>query len=306
MKNEINIAIIGFGEVGTIVASSINTKYNNINFNIIDTDENISGRILDFSHACACKNNEVFINDFEDLQVADFVIYAAGHCNSPGESRNSVAKENKNLVESIFLNLKLKLTAVILVVTNPVELVSRWIYESLGKSNLVLGTGTSLDTFRLNYIISQEENCLLNEVNSLVVGEHGQHMLPLFSKSYLGKQKLSSIYSEKKQFELLDKLKMSATEIRKTEKATKYGVAECVLLIISSLISDKKVSLPLSVLVSENQKKQFGLEESIFMSLPCTIENDEVKVNELENLSEFEFQAIKTVARHLEKLYFSV
>jgi malate/lactate dehydrogenase len=303
MNTKFIFTIIGFGEVGSTVASLINTRYESVFFNILDPSDEISGRILDFSNACAVKRNEVFVNDEKMTDLSDFVIYCAGFCNEVGVSRNQVAHKNYMLVNEIFENVNLKANACVIVVTNPVELVSRWVYEALNKSNLVLGTGTSLDSYRMNDFIAENDDISLLEINSILLGEHGEYLVPIYSISSI-KDKLGfKEFSDEKKHHFLQEVKQTANQIRKTEKATKYGVSECVIAILRGFINKEDIQISLSVLINEYYKNLFQLEDNIFISLPCSFSNKDVKIINLEKLKNEEIEALKQAANHLSKAY---
>ena len=296
-----HISIIGFGEVGSTVASVLNARLRGVFFNIIDPSEHISGRILDFSHACSVRNNEISINDQELLSQADFVIYAAGSCNPKGTSRYTVAQENKNLVCELFNSLVLKPNCLIVAITNPVDLVSRWIFECLNRSNLVIGTGTSLETYRLNYLVSQFENCSVSDVNTMVLGEHGAMMVPVESHSYVSGKPIHQLYHQKELSGFYQEVIHAADQIRETEKASKFGVASCVEKIILSFVGEQEHIFPVSVLINSYYKKLTGCEDDIFISLPCVFKNNEIEVLPLDDLTEQEIASLQETAKHLSK-----
>jgi malate/lactate dehydrogenase len=303
MNTNLIITIIGFGEVGSTVASLINTHYEGLFFNVVDPSDEIAGRILDFSNVCAVKKNEAFINDDEMTNRSDFVIYCAGFCNEIGVSRNQVAHKNYLLVNDLFSKITLKPTASVLVVTNPVELVSRWIYEALNKSNLVLGTGTSLDSYRMNDYIADSEDLSLLEINALLLGEHGEFLVPIYSSSYIKEINGFQEFSEDQKHHFLEEVKQTANQIRKTEKATKFGVSECVISILRAFIENKKLNIPLSVLINKHYKNLLGVEDDIFISLPCEFSSGKVCINNLKNLTELEIEALSQAAKHLALIY---
>jgi malate/lactate dehydrogenase len=229
-----NFTIIGFGEVGSLVGALINGRFNNSTLNIFDFPEEISGRILDFKHACACNNNTVLVNDKNSSRSADVVLYAAGYCNALGESRYTVAQKNKELIEQIFGDVQFKEDTLVIVVTNPVELASLWVHEALNGKHLVIGTGTSLDMFRLQFILSNFFQCPLDQIETLVLGEHGEKMVPIYSATTVNGKALTEIVSDEMLKQFTIELVNSASMIRKTESATKFGIAEtCLKLILA-------------------------------------------------------------------------
>ncbi len=273
-----NFTIIGFGEVGSLVGALINGRFNNSTINIFDFPEEINGRILDFQHACICHNNIVYLNDKQKLFEADFLIYTAGYCNQVGESRYSVAQGNKELVKKIFSSQEINAKTKIIVVTNPVEPVSLWIHNILNETNLVIGTGTSLDKARLVSLIAAHFKCQISDISTLVVGEHGDWMIPLFSQTTIKGKPIELLASEKELQHLKHELKNAARYIRKTEKATKYGVAEICLQLIMKLIGQDVQNDCVSYLLPEKLKLEFGINKDLFVSCPVAISSKGVAV----------------------------
>ena len=275
-SNTMNFSIIGFGEVGSLVAALINGRFNNSTINILDFPEEISGRILDFQHACACNNNNVIVNDKNQLISTDVVIYSAGFCNAPGESRYSVAQNNKALIEEIFKDLHFNRNTLVIAVTNPVEPVSMWINEALNRQCSVIGTGTSLDTFRLQFILSTYFKCSMDRIETLVIGEHGEKMIPVYSSTRINGQEITELVSREVLDQFTNELVHSAKMIRKTEKATKYGIAEtCLKLILSYFGFENSLRTAVSMPI---EKEPF---KGIFVSQPVEIGFKNIKVVDL-------------------------
>ena len=152
-----------------------------------------------------------------------------------------------------------------------------------------MGTGTSLDTFRLQNIISKHLKKSIHTINTIVIGEHGSNMTPVWSQTTISGDSILDKVSDEKLDDFTNELKNSATEIRKTEVATKFGVAQCALTILSSFISPNKTKLVVSFPSKEiNQVAS----NDIFISWPCMIGNSSVSVVENVNLTESEMKNI--------------
>lgn len=300
------ISIIGIGEVGAIVASLLLSKFTFATFNLIDVNANeMHGKLLDLEHAAAARNNNIVVNDNALLCESQIIVYTAGYGNSVGMDRNSVAARNKEIVHQIFKGKNLLKSAVIIVVTNPVELISHWISELFDHKILVLGTGTSLDTFRLQYLLAKHFNVGVETVEALVLGEHGKHMLPIFSKCQVSNKAVDTLLSEQEKEVLLSNLKSSATSIRKTEAATKYGVSECVCQIVEHLMSDEN-SIPLSVKINTFYKELLQIQEDIFISLPCSVSKTGVSIVNSSDYTNKEMEELKSAANALKSLLHQV
>lgn len=244
------VSIIGFGEVGSIVASLlIGSKQAGL-INLIDIDsEGISGRILDTQHAAAANDIDVTVNDRQLFEASDIIVFTAGACNAVGVSRNAIARENAEVVQAVFSGVEPEKNCMIIVVTNPVEIITHTIAEHYSENPYVkvVGTGTLLDTNRLRYLLARELTISSGEIDAMVVGEHGSHMVPLFSTAQVSTNLITTQISPDRLEEIKQELVLSARAIRKTEPATKYGVSQCVLQIMEALESETEVILPISI-----------------------------------------------------------
>ena len=265
------ITLFGFGEVGSLVAALVNSAFEGIHINVINTQTSENGRILDLRHAAACKGNTITHNKKELVAKSDIVVYAAGLSNVHGESRNTVAEKNKELVFQLFDAIDFVNHPTIIVITNPVEPISYWIQEITKGKCQVLGTGTALDTFRLKYILAKKFDCQTNEIETIVIGEHGQNMVPVFSHTKINGRNLNELCSDKELTAIKEELVQSAYQIRETEKATKYGIAETTLFFIRAILSDKTISIPASTGEIGEWATVFQFKSPLFISLPLSV-----------------------------------
>lgn len=270
--------VYGFGEVGSLVAALINSNFSNCVLNVMNTKEQVSGRVLDLQHAAACNNNQIIHNSHSSIPLSDFIIYAAGFSNVHGESRNSVALKNKQLVYKLFSNIPFTSKTKIIAVTNPVDPISYWINDAIKGKATVIGTGTALDTFRLKHILSEHFEAKLTNVTTKVIGEHGQHMVPLFSQSKIEDKYIVDISNDDELQAIEEKLVKSAFEIRETEQATKYGIAQTCLELIHAFLSEKPIFIPVSIGLTEALQSEFNCKLALFISLDCQITQTGVKI----------------------------
>ncbi|MEQ8574182.1 hypothetical protein [Fulvivirga sp.] len=269
MRQNLTITIIGLGEVGGTIASLILGETSNSTINLVDIKD-VSGRVLDIKHAGTFTNNKVIANNPFVTNHSDFIIYTAGFSNAVNAERNSVADQNKVLVRKVFRKIQPKKDAVIIAVSNPVELVSQWISEIYKNNITVVGTGTFLDTVRLKFLISERLNKNISLVDTIVIGEHGENMTPVYSQTTVDSESIFDILGMKQIEELTTNLKNSARSIRSTESATKFGVAQCVVEIIKAFYSNQTI-VPLSIMINDAYKKLLGAYSDNYISLPCKI-----------------------------------
>lgn len=269
MRQNLTITIIGLGEVGGTIASLILGETSNSTINLVDIRD-VSGKVLDIKHAGSFTNNKVTANNPFVTNHSDFIIYAAGYSNAIDEDRNAVATKNKSLVKEVFRKIQPKKDAVIIAISNPVELVAQWISEVYKNKIMVIGTGTFLDTVRLKFLISERLNKNISLIDTMVIGEHGENMTPIYSQTLIDGEPIYDILGVKQIDELTSKLKNSARTIRATETATKFGVSQCTIEIIKAFYNNQSI-MPLSIMINDAYKKLLGAFSDNFISLPCKI-----------------------------------
>ena len=232
--------IIGIGETGTAIAHELLIKYRNIQLNIIDNGGNVTGRLLDLAHAGVGNNNSIAHNDSAFFEKSDFIFFCAGTRNKVGEAREAMAASNKLLIEQIFSNHRFHKSPTIIVISNPVDAMATWIKEKVSTAGIVIGTGTLLDSWRLKLIISNYFNIDLERINAVVLGEHGENMLPLWSQITIDSNPVSENYGQEDIDAIELELRNSARVIRSTENATKYGVGAVAVYLLELLLQDVK------------------------------------------------------------------
>lgn len=294
-----NICIVGFGETGVTITSLINAQKTGVVFNVLDPSDSISGRILDIKHAIVDKKNTININNFKSSSEADFLFYCAGVRNKKGSDRSSVVQANKEIIDSVFDQFQPKKSCKIIVVTNPVELISQWISEYFNHELTVVGTGTGLDTIRLVSLLSELLEVPPDTVKTAVIGEHGSNMVPLYSHTTINNRPIVSFLEAEKLSALTIRLKGIATEIRKTEEATKFGVGQFAVSIMNSFLAKDQTVIPLSINSSKAYQKQLGVNEAFFLSLPCSISDNYIEVLPPIELTEKELFNFQKAAQEL-------
>jgi L-lactate dehydrogenase len=303
MFRNMQVAIVGFGETGSCIASLIIHEFSDIKIHVLDPSENVSGRLLDIQHAAAFRNIEITLNHSTALSTADYIFYCAGIRNAKDGDRISVTQQNKELIEVIFRKVKLKSNVKIIVVTNPVELITTWISEYFNHEIVVVGTGTLLDTYRFKFLVSSLLNVMPNDVETIVIGEHGQGMTPILSQTMVKDQFIQSLLSEYELNKLTQELKDSAKTIRLTEEATKYGVSECAVVLMNQFESPTPVKTIASVAVPKAVKEQLQIVSPIFVSLACVVSKNGVEVLPLPDVSVSELNQLKTACKRLGEVY---
>jgi malate dehydrogenase len=221
------IALIGAGNIGgTLALLSVSKNLSDVV--LFDLVPGVpQGKALDISQAAVILGSSCSVvgtNDYEDILNADVVIVTAGLPRKPGMSRDDLLKTNADVIKGVAQNISRYCPdAFVIVVTNPLDaMVYVMQYISELPKNKVVGMAGTLDSARFNYFLAQEFGVALQDVNSFVLGGHGDTMVPLIR------------YSTVAGIPLPDLIKMGLTteeKILAIAKRTQNGGGEIVALL---------------------------------------------------------------------------
>ncbi len=245
------ISVVGFGYVGSTLTNMLLSGVKNVHLNILDPVALRNGNQLDLFHAATVMKTSISFNDNHLFVKSDIILYSAGYSNTHGEDRSSVLNKNIALAQTIFEKIDFSNNPIIVVISNPVDSLSFYIQHFVGNKARVIGTGTSLDTFRLKHLLSEEFQIASNKITTDVIGEHGNNMIPLFSNTTLNGIAIKEMTSSEHLKEIETKLKELAFEIRETEPATMYGIAATSFYLVQQLLSNNEIEIDLSIPVPE-------------------------------------------------------
>ncbi len=260
--------VIGFGETGASISSLLNAETKGITINIMDPSSEVEGGIIDLSHAAIPNGNTILWNKREHFNNSDLIFYTAGVRGEKGQNRRQKAHDNKAIIEQVFEGISLSKNALIVSISNPVEAICHWIHQKLGRSLTVLGTGTLLDTYRLKTIIASHFKRPTSAISTTVIGEHGTHMIPLWSKTSLDGKPLNEICSVDELQSMNEELLNAANRIRATQKATKYGVAQTAITLANYYFSTEERQAPFA---------HYSPEKDIYLNWVYKIGNRTIK-----------------------------
>lgn len=277
------VSIIGLGEVGSLIASLVNMDKENIDINIMDPSGSIEGRLLDLKHASIPKSNKIHLNDTNLLGKSQVIFHTAGVRGKIGENRNNKALDNLNIIKDVYKGVTFKDSALIVNISNPVEATAQWIHEATAKKLKIIGTGTLLDTYRLKAILSTHFDVPYSLVETMVIGEHGSKMIPIWTQTKIRGKKITTLVNDEQLDKFTEELKAAASKIRSTESATKYGVAQTAIELANQYFSKEEAILPFAFDAST------FLGDNIFINWPCRISRQQIipckfKLNDVESL----------------------
>lgn len=262
------VVIIGCGNVGMSYAYALLNQKNSVNeLVLIDLDkERIEGEVMDLNHCLAFAPSKIDIKagDYSDCSNAKIVVIAAGANQEVGETRMDLIDKNSKIFKSIVEQvMQSGFNGVFIVATNPVDVMSYLTLKYSGlPSNQVIGTGTTLDTARLRYIIADKLDINPKNVHAYVVGEHGDSEFVLWSSAIIGTQNINDFLTLEDKNNIHMKVKNAAYEIIDRKGATYYGIGMCLVKITDAILNDKNCVLTVSV---------YNQQHDVYVGLPVVI-----------------------------------
>ena len=251
------IAIIGAGFVGSTTAYALLLKKIVAEIILVDINEiRCRGEILDLSDVLSFdETSQIRAGTPQDAANADIIVIAAGKAQEPNEDRRKLLHVNKAIFDSIFASIKpISPQAIIIIVTNPLDLMTYHAQSLAGLArNQVFGTGTYLDTLRLQGIIAKIAGVAQESVDGYVLGEHGDSQFPAWSSVQIAGIPIEQYPTiQRVDLDTIAKtVKDKAYEIIACKGSTYFGIATCVARICEAIVFDQKLVVPLSTYIPE-------------------------------------------------------
>src|SRR6187431_587810 len=212
-----------------------------------------SGQALDLLHGSPSTADQIITaGGYEHVPSSDVICITAGLRRKPDESRLDLINRNTDLFLSILTEVakaRPKRDAIVLVVSNPVDILT---YVAADRLDLpptqVLGLGTQLDTIRFRSLIAQELKAPPTQVHALILGEHGDSMVPIWSSATIAGLPLDKYpgFSNRLADELFTRTKGSGAEVIKKKTGAGFAVGIAIRDVIHSIALDQRRILPVS------------------------------------------------------------
>lgn len=274
MKHDSNkVSIIGCGKVGMTAAYSI--LHSGIVNDLVlfgREKEHIIGEELDLEHSLSFLHHARIksTDSYDDIADSDVVIITAGAAQKPGDTRLDLAAKNVAIIEDIIPRIvKVAPDAIIIMVTNPVDVLTYKAYQiaNLPKGR-VFGSGTTLDTARFRFHLSEFLHVNPQSIHAYILGEHGDSSFPAISGATVGGQSIMTMpgYSEEKVYKAYEKARDAAYKIIESKGATYYGIGSVLSHIVKKIFQDARSVLPLSMPLHN----YYGI-SGVALSVPCII-----------------------------------
>lgn len=211
-----------------------------------------------------------FSSDYQDCHDAAIVVIAAGANQKPGETRLDLIRKNSAIFKDIIPKIaRASPHAVLLVVTNPVDVLTFLALTYSGfRASQVIGSGTTLDSARLRFMLGKHYGIHPSSVHAHILGEHGDTSFPLWSNATIAGVAIKDFpgYDKRQLDELYERTRKAAYEIISRKGATYYAIGITVSNLCSAILRDEHKVYPVSVLL-----KNYSGESGVCLSVPCVL-----------------------------------
>ena len=304
--NRSKVVIVGTGFVGMSYAYALVNQGTIEELVLIDVNEEKAlGEAMDLNHGLAFAPRKMSIKagTYQDCKDADLVVITAGVSQKPDETRIDLLNRNALIIESVTKNIMSSgFDGILLVASNPVDILTYIAQKASGlPTSKVLGSGTSLDTARLRYEISNYIHIDARNIHAYIMGEHGDTEFVCWSKAYVGAKPMLDVIESMKEIEFKDldqiyiKVRDAAKEIIKRKVSTYYGVGMALVRITQAIFNNENSILPVSVY----NGGVYDIEPDLYIGLPAVLNRDGVHHVVHLKLNEDEQQKLAYSANHL-------
>ena len=269
------ISIIGAGGlVGSNAAFAFQMAGVGSELVLVDANTKMAeGQALDLLHGAAMTSPQrIRAGGYEAVEGSDFVVITAGLRRKPDESRLDLINRNVQLFLGILEDLRkvaLPAHCTVLVVTNPVDILTQLAVERLGMPpQRVIGLGTVLDTLRFRSLLAAHFELAPTQVQALILGEHGDSMVPIWSTACIDGVPLTSLpaYDQSKIMAIFERTRKSGAEVISLKGGAGYAVGVAILEVVRAIGRDTRAVLPVSSL----QTGLYGL-KGVCLSVPTRL-----------------------------------
>lgn len=277
MMNPRKAAVVGCGFVGSSIAFSLMQKSIFSELVLIDANHaKAEGEAMDLSHGLPyAAAMDIYAGDYDDVGDCALIIITAGANQKPGETRRDLIEKNVGILKSILPQITAtSFAGILMIVANPVDVLTYAAQRISGYPVMrVFGSGTVLDTARLKYVLGKHLDVDSRSVHALIIGEHGDSELPVWSSANVSGIDLNHFCELRGHYQhedsmrrLYEDVRDSAYRIIERKGATYYGIAMAVARIAECIVKDEQAILPVSV----ELQGEYGL-TGLALSIPSVI-----------------------------------
>ncbi|MBH05955.1 MAG: malate dehydrogenase [Phycisphaeraceae bacterium] len=274
MPERAKIAIIGGGNVGASCALWAASKElgDIVVLDIPQAEGLVKGKMLDLAQCGPIERFDAAITgtvDYADIADSDVVVITAGLPRKPGMSRDDLVATNVKIVKQVSENIKQHAPdSIVIVVSNPLDAMVYTCWKVTGfDTNRIVGQAGCLDVARYRTFIAWELGVSVEDVAALLLGGHGDDMVPLPRYTSVHGIPVSQLLSEEKITACVERAKVGGGEIVKLMGTSAYyAPGSGVIQMVESIVKDKKRILPCAGYC----QGQYGI-DGLFVGVPCVL-----------------------------------
>jgi malate dehydrogenase len=296
------ITVVGAGHVGATCSQLLSQKELAKEVVLVDIAEGIpQGKGLDQWESAPIEGFDSRVygaNDYDRCAGSEIFIVTAGIARKPGMSRDDLLKTNANVIRSVSQEIKrVAPESIVIMVTNPLDVMAQVALETTGfPRERVIGMAGVLDTARYRSFIALELDVSIEDIQALVLGGHGDTMVPLASYTSVSGIPLTQLLAQDRIDALVNRTRTGGGEIvafLKTGSAY-YAPAAAAVQMAEAIVKDKRRILPCAAWL----EGEYGMSD-LFLGVPCLLgANGLERIVEVE-LDESEQAALATSAAHV-------
>ncbi|MGA2767389.1 MAG: malate dehydrogenase [Candidatus Bathyarchaeia archaeon] len=291
------ISIVGAGKVGSAAAFSI-LGFRISDVVLVDIAENLAqGEALDMMQAAPAiefDGNIRGTSDYSEMEGSELVIVTAGQARQPGMSRFDLAGKNAKIVKSVVKEVvKYCPDCKLMMVSNPVDVMTYVAYKESGfQRNRVFGMGNILDTLRFRSYIALELGVSREDIRGLVIGEHGDSMVPLVKYASVSGIPITELLDKQQIEKIVSLTRSSGSDVIKLKGATTYAPSAVIAIMADAVLRGRNRVMGVSTYL----QGEYGFSD-ISIGVPCVLgENGVERILELKLDTETKREFEKSVA----------
>jgi len=277
------ISIIGAGRVGSAAAFNV-LRFRISDVVLVDVVEDLArGEALDMMQAAPAiefDGKVVGTNDFSKIKGSEVVVIVAGSGRKPGMTRIDLMNENVRIVKSVVKKVVMYAPSCkLMVVTNPVDIMTYIAYKESGfDRNRVFGMGNILDTMRFRSYIAMELNVSREDVRALVIGEHGDSMVPLVDHASVSGIRIKDLLKPKQIERIVHLTRTSGADVIKLKGATLHAPGVVIAIMVDAVLRGRNRVMSVSTYL----QGEYG-QSDVSIGVPVVLGRDGVeRILELE------------------------
>jgi malate dehydrogenase len=287
------LSIIGSGRVGS--ATAFLTASNSIdNIQLVNRHkEKALGQAMDISNAIPADSPiTITAADYSEIKNSDVIVISAS-TGTYTANRVELLSEQVQMIKNIAKQVKqFANSAKVLILSNPVDVLTYYFQKESGfPREQVFGVASSLDSSRLRYLLARDLKTNQSEIqDAIVLGEHGDSMVPIFSHAKWKGKSVLDILNEEQTHKIKGDLIFYWKILREYKGPSIFGIAKNTFDIIKAIVKDEEISVPVSVMLNG----EYGISD-VSLGIPTKITKEKLVIQEL-TLQKSELDLLHTSA----------